>query len=137
MVRLAQDLDEINVYVVEIVEHSFNLLDEEVARLLDMGSKLNAKEQFELIHSRFGRAHDFEFHEQAVEEIVKLNQVDAHLRIKLLLDDVLGEDFAEALGFSVLQLLFGVCLVLVVGPVKHLLDAEQEIERNLSQHLVV
>ena len=137
MVRLAQDLDEINVYVVEIVEHSFNLLDEEVARLLDMGSKLNAQEQFELIHSRFGRAHDFEFHEQAIEEIVKLNQVDAHLRIKLLLDYVLGEDFAEALGFSVLQLLFGVCLVLVVGPVKHLLDAEQEIERNLGQHLVV
>lgn len=137
MVRLAQDLDEINVYVVEIVEHSFNLLDEEVARLLDMGSKLNAQEQFELIHSRFGRAHDFEFHEQAVEEIVKLNQVDAHLRIKLLLDYVLGEDFAEALGFSVLQLLFGVCLVLVIGPVKHLLDAEQEIERNLGQHLVV
>lgn len=137
MVRLAQDLDEINVYVVEIVEHSFNLLDEEVARLLDMGSKLNAQEQFELIHSRFGRAHDFEFHEQAIEEIVKLNQVDAHLRIKLLLDYVLGEDFAEALGFSVLQLLFGVCLVLVIGPVKHLLDAEQEIERNLGQHLVV
>ena len=137
MVGLARDLDEINVYVVEIVEHSLNLLDEEVARLLDMGSKLNAQEQFELIHSRFGRAHDFEFHEQAVEEIVKLNQVDAHFRIKLLLDDVFGEDFAEALGFSVLQLLFGVCLVLVIGPVKHLLDAEQEIERNLSQHLVV
>ena len=137
MVGLAQDLDEINVYVVEIVKYSFNLLDEEVARLLDMGSKLNAQEQFELIHSIFGRAHDFEFHEQAVEEIVKLDQVDVHLRIKPLLDDVLGEDFSEVLGFSVLQLLFGVCLVLVVGPVKHLLDAEQEIERNLSQHLIV
>lgn len=137
MVGLAQDLDEINVYVVEIVKYSFNLLNEEVARLLDMGSKLNAQEQFELIHSIFGRAHDFEFHEQAVEEIVKLDQVDVHLRIKPLLDDVLGEDFSEVLGFSVLQLLFGVCLVLVVGPVKHLLDAEQEIERNLSQHLIV
>ena len=137
MVGFAQDLDEINVYVVEIVKYSFNLLNEEVARLLDMGSKLNAQEQFELIHSIFGRAHDFEFHEQAVEEIVKLDQVDVHLRIKPLLDDVLGEDFSEVLGFSVLQLLFGVCLVLVVGPVKHLLDAEQEIERNLSQHLIV
>ena len=102
-----------------------------------MGSKLDAQEQFELIHCRFGRAHDFKFHEKTVEEIVKLNQVDAHLCIKLLLDYLLGEDFAEALSFSILLLLFGACLALVVGPVKHLLDSEQEIERDLSQHLVV
>ena len=138
MVGLAKDLDEIDVYVVEIVKYSLDLLDEEVARLLDMRAKLDTQEQFELIHGRFGWAHDFEFHEQAVEEIVKLNQIDADFRSKLLLDDVLGEDFTEALGFSVLLLLlFGASFALVVGPVEHLFDAEQEIERHLGQHLVV
>ena len=140
MVRLTQYLHQVHVDVVKVVEDALDLLHEEEARLFDVWPKLDAQEQFELVHSVFRRAHDFEFHEESIEEVVKFDQIDVHFRVQLLLHDVLGEDFAEILRLDRLLLLLVwrvLLLLLVFWSVEHLLDAKQEVECDLGQHAIV
>lgn len=112
MVCFAQDFDQVDINIVKVVEDPLNLLYQEVRWFPNVGSKLNAEQEFELFHRIFGRTHDFEFHEQTVEEIVEFNQIEVYVCVELLLNNILSENLSEVLRLG--RLLLFVCLGLVV-----------------------
>ena len=113
MVSFAQDLDQVHIYIVKVVEDALNLLYQEVRQLLNVGSKLDAKQEFELFHGIFRWTHNFEFHEQTIKEVIKFDQIKVDICIELLLDDILSEDFTEVLSLGCLLLLVGLGLVVL------------------------
>ena len=119
MVRFAQNLHQVHVHIIKVVEDPLNLLNKEVGSLFNVGSKLDAKQEFELFHSIFWRTHYFEFHEQAVKEVVKFDQIEIHIFVELLLDNILCEHLSKVFRFSCLLLLvcFGLVVLFLVGAI--------------------
>lgn len=118
VIRLSQDLDEVDVDVVKVVEDSLHLLHEHVALFLISKSELDAKKELEVVKSVLLGAHDLVLHEETVEKVVEFDQRHNHVLIHPPLLDHLGEGLSKVPHHSLLL------LHLVVLARQHLLDSQ-------------